>query len=233
MTELQEIKAIGLATESPDIIMSAKLSLRSNFAATHLRVATQAAQSAHATEHASDTSQHGPWFDGMMMHVPVAIMMAAAALEANCNEIIQDILDGSTPLALAQGHMTLLRDLKHDRSGNTTDHYRHIALLLDRTPDTGSLAWHDAALLVRFRNALMHFKPAWDSETDIHDGKWVRTLKAKVPISPGYESNFMFPYGFMTYGCAKWAVRSAQAFSAQFTLLIGIPDRFAGSETLP
>lgn len=231
MTELREIEA--LTTESPDVIMSAKLSLRSNFATNHLRVATQAAQSAYSIEHASDTSQHGTWFDGMMMHVPVAITMAAAALEANCNEIIQDILDGSTPLGLAQGHMTLLRDLKHDRSGNTTDHYRHIALLLDQTPDTGSLAWQDAALLVRFRNALMHFKPAWDSETDIHDGKWVRTLKAKVPISPGYQSNFMFPYGFMTYGCAKWAVQSSKAFAAQFSSLIGVPDRFAGIEALP
>lgn len=229
--EPHELNAVAFTTGSADG-MTAKLSLRSNFAVNHLRVAIQAAQSAHVVERASDTSQHGAWFDGMMMHVPVAITMAAAALEANCNEIIQDILDGST-LGLAQGHMALLRDLKHDRSGNTTDHYRHIALLLDQTPDTGSLAWQDAALLVRFRNALMHFKPAWDSETDIHDGKWVRTLKTKVPISPGYQSNFMFPYGFMTYGCARWAVQSSKAFSAQFCSLIGVPDRFIGIEALP
>ena len=169
----------------------------------------------------------------MMMHVPVAIVMAAAALEANCNEILQDILDGSARLSLAEGHRTLLRDLKGDYSGNALEKYRRLALLLDRAPAPGGLPWQNASLLVRFRNAFMHFKPAWDNETDVHDGKWIKELKPRVPISAGYQSNFMFPYGFMTYGCAKWAVESAQLFSADFSSVIGVGDRFAGNDTLP
>lgn len=214
-------------------VFSMRVSLRSNFATHHLRAAIQAAQNAHAVEQATDTSKHGPWFDGMMLHVPVAIVMAAAALESHCNETIQDILDGSARLSLAEGHQALLRDLKSDRSGDATERYRTLALLLDKAPDPGSLTWQNARLLVRFRNAFMHFKPAWDHETDVHDGKWIKELKPRVPISAGYQSKFMFPYGFMTYGCAKWAVESARLFAADFSALIGVTDRLASSDALP
>ncbi|NOJ40884.1 hypothetical protein [Bradyrhizobium australiense] len=213
--------------------MRATLSLRSNFAVNHLRVASREARSAHEVEQLNDISQHGPWFDQMMMHVPVAIVMAAAALEANCNEIVQDILDGSARLSLAAGHQALLRDLKGDYSGNAMERYRKLALLLDKAPALGALPWQNASLLVRFRNAFMHFKPAWDHETDVHDGKWIKELKARVSISAGYQSKFMFPYGFMTYGCAKWAVESAGMFSANFSALIGVRDRLAGGDALP
>jgi hypothetical protein len=70
-----------------------KLSLRSNYAMIHYRAAAQAARVTHAVEQANDTSKHGAWFDEVMMHVPVAVIMAAAALEANANEIIQDNLE--------------------------------------------------------------------------------------------------------------------------------------------
>jgi hypothetical protein len=212
---------------------SATASLRSNFASHHLRAAIQAAQNAYAVEQAVDTSKHGPWFDDMMLHVPVAIVMAAAALEGHCNETVQDILDGFARLPLAEGHKTLLLDLKGDRSGNAAEKYRTLALLLDKTPAPGSPTWQNARLLIIFRNAFMHFKPAWDHETDVHDGKWIKELKQRVPISAGYQSKFMFPYGFMTYGCAKWAVESARLFAADFSALIGVKDRLASSEVLP
>jgi hypothetical protein len=79
----------------------------------------------------------------------------------------------------------------------------------------------------------MHFKPAWDNETDIHDSKLVRGLKTRVPIVHAYQTGFMFPYGFLTYGCAKWAVESAVAFSAEFSGLIDVRDRFVDCAILP
>jgi hypothetical protein len=80
-----------------------------------------------------------------------------------------------------------------------------LALLFDKEPDTGQSAWEDGQLLVKFRNSLMHFKPAWDDE-DIHSGTLVKGLKSKVPVVNSWQGKFLFPYGFMTYGCAKWSV---------------------------
>jgi hypothetical protein len=43
----------------------------------------------------------------------------------------------------------------------------------------------------------------------------------------------MFPYGFLTYGGAKWAVESAVAFSTEFSALVDVRDTFAGKSDLP
>jgi hypothetical protein len=138
--------------DRPDIV-SIKLSLRSNFAVNHLRVAMRDARNAHGVEQANDTSKFGAWFDDMMMHVPVAIVMAAAALEANSNETIQDILDKSTRMQLTASRTALLEDLKEDRSGNAMAKYRKLGLLLDKTPAIDGAAWQNADLLFRFRNS--------------------------------------------------------------------------------
>jgi hypothetical protein len=93
----------------------------------------------------------------------------------------------------------------------------------------GNLAWQDAKLLVEFRNSFMHFKPAWDHETDIHDGTLVKRLKLKMPVHRAYEIGFQFPYGFMTYDCTKWSLLTVLAFSAYFSTLLGLKDRFIGA----
>ena len=111
---------------------------------------------------------HGSWFDDMMRLVPVSIVMAGAALEASANELIQDIIDGSS-LSANEFRKLLLEDLKEDRSGNAIEKYRQLALLFDKDPNIGDQYWNDAKLLVSFRNSFMHFKPAWDYD-GIHDG---------------------------------------------------------------
>jgi hypothetical protein len=126
--------------------------------------------------------------------------MAAAALEANVNEIIGDILDNS--ISLTENRTSLVKNIKSDRSGSILPKYRKLALVLDKAPNTGGAAWSNADMLAQFRNRFIHFTPAWDHEKEIHDGDFVKQLKKRVPIAKAYESSFMFPYGFMTYGCA-------------------------------
>jgi hypothetical protein len=212
--------------------MSAKVSVRSNFATHHLRAAIRDAHNAYAVEQANDTTNFGPWFDDMMMFVPVAVIMSAAALEANSSEIIQDLVD---KLSVQPASLFLkgLKDLSGDRSGHAMGKYGKLAGLLNKTPNVNSPSWRNAELLFRFRNNFMHFKPAWDDQTDVHDSKLVKELKTRVPVTPAYQHNFMFPYGFLTYGCAKWAVEIARDFSSEFCALIGVPDRFAGGAALP
>ena len=204
----------------------ATLSLRTNFAILHLRAATRAARSAYEVEKANATAEFGPWFDEMILWVPVSVVMAGAALEAGANEVIQNILDGSTGLLLTDSRKVLLADLKNEQSGNATARYRQVALLFDKMPDKGSAQWADADLLVKFRNSFMHFKPSWDRD-DIHSGDLVKRLKTRINIVPAYERKFIFPYGFMTYGCAKWAVQTVLAFSIELTTLLGVKDTFA------
>lgn len=93
-------------------------------------------------------------------------------------------------------------------------------------PNVGTSPWQNADVLVRFRNEFMHFKPSWDDD-DIHSGNWVTEMKNRVPVVDAYKGKFLFPHGFMTYGCAKWAVQTVLKFSSTFSTLLGIEDRFA------
>src|SRR3954447_20760236 len=72
------------------IMVSTKATARSktNFSVLHLRAA-HAAREAYEIEQ----PQYGDWFLEMYRLVTVSIVMAAAALEANANEIVQDNLD--------------------------------------------------------------------------------------------------------------------------------------------
>jgi len=161
----------------------------------------------------------------MLMLVPVSVVMAGAALEAGSNELLQDFLDGSTSMELTPSRRKLLKDLKDDRSGNSLTKYRRLALLMDRDPDDGTEPWHNARLLVKFRNEFMHFRPSWDHE-GVHTGSLVAELRKKISVVDVYKKNFLFPYGFMTYDCAKWSVQTVLTFSADFSKLLGVQDKF-------
>jgi hypothetical protein len=211
-----------MPTEANDT-MTGVLRLKTGFALTHLQVAAQSARLACTIEQENVGQPFGPWFDGMMRSVPVAIVMAGAALEANANELLQDILDGHTRLDVTSSRRKLLLDLKEDYSGNAPVKYRRLALLMDKDCDTGTEPWHNAKLLAKFRNEFMHFRPSWDDEA-IHTGSLVEELKRKVPVVAGHE---LFPYLLMTYGCAKWAVQTVLEFCSEFARLLGVRDRFA------
>lgn len=209
-----------------DFRLSAIARLRTNFAVHHLRAATEAARRAYEVEQ-NATEEFGSWFEEMILWVPVSVVMAGAALEAGANEVVQDILDGFTGLSLTDGRKALLTDLKKEQSGNAVFKYRQIALLFDKLPDKRSIPWQDAALLVKFRNSFMHFKPSWSNDDiRVRDSDFIRDLKKKIPLVTAYKSNFVSPFGFMTYGCARWAVQTVLKFSIDFTMLLDINDRF-------
>jgi hypothetical protein len=223
ITKIVETAQLHVTGSSPT------LTIKTGFSAVHLLAATDAARNAYAVESANLQAPLGPWFDKMMRAVPVAIVMAGASLEAAANELLTDILDGSARLAIANSQRRLLAALKEDRSGNSVDKYDRIGLILGKEIDCGTAAWQDAKLLVSFRNEFMHFKPmiySSDSESEIK--KVEKGLRTRLKNSHAYKSpQIHFPYAFMTYECAKWAVESVTAFSKEYTTQIGVTDKFA------
>lgn len=91
----------------------------------------------------------------------------------------------------------------------------------------------------------MDFRPAWDDDS-VHQGELVQQLEKKgISIYPPCGEDFRLPYGFMTYGCAKWAIgvnrhRTLTPVLPQLTMLpksetsdvdgVGVPS---GSVTMP
>ena len=218
------VKATGHAagTSSARGIMR----LKTGFAMNHMKVAHRCALSASQIEGANNPGIFGAWFDEMIQQVPVAIVMTAAALEANVNEIIGEFLDdhGRT---LTVGRKKLLKDLARDKSGSALDKYRKVALLLfDKETGVNDETLKNAQLLFSLRNHLMHFRPTW-SDDEIHKGQLVAALKKRIPIAPAYHGRVLFPYAFMTYGCAKWSVETVLTFAMDYSAQLGIVNTFA------
>lgn len=196
---------------------------RSNLAANHLEAAAKAARRVHEVEAENAVPEGGGFVGDIMQHASVSVVMAAAALEANVNETISDILDGIAPLTITRERWELLSDLRGRMVGPEEKH-RQLALLLDKTPDRGGAAWQDVLLLTRLRNDLMHFKPAWDDEA-VH-ARMLEMMRRRLGVSRFYQGGFVYPHGFLTYGTARWAVRTVLAFTAYSSALVGVEDRF-------
>ena len=88
--------------------------------------------------------------------------------------------------------------------------------------------------LMKLRNALVHFRPDWDSVQE-HHGKLGKQLKGAFPPSPFVSSDTapFFPTRCMSHGCAAWAVRTAWNFGDAFAVRLGTNSKFQiGAENL-
>jgi hypothetical protein len=203
------------------------LSMRANLAGYHLRSALGAAKSAYEIEQAHQNEEFGPWYEQLVVFVPTAVVMAAAALEAKANELIQDILDKPSLFSLSGDRIMDLNCLKRERTGNGMSRYREVGKICGKAPDAGSRIWQNSKLLIECRNEFMHFRPAWVSQSSDDDRDVVEELKNKVPLSTVFRGgSLIFPHSFMTYGFARWAVDTVLKLSAYFTTLLGVPDSF-------
>ena len=99
--------------------------------------------------------------------------------------------------------------------------------LLKRTPlDKGSNPYQSAALVVRLRNELVHYKSRWGAEMERNKLQVaLRSLGHKAPPFTDPNMNF-FPHLCLSADCAAWALASVVAFLESFYVALGVPSRF-------
>jgi hypothetical protein len=160
--------------------------------------------------------------------VVAAIMQCAAALETEIHEISthgpgahlgSDHTDRQSQELLAP-----LADVIDDQEVLTR--YEIVLHLLQRPPLVrGAEPFQSAALLIRLRNELVHYKSRWGKEMD--GSKLLaalHSLKHQRPPFVSGDSNF-FPHQCLSADCAAWAVRSAVAFIDAFYAQLDVPSR--------
>jgi hypothetical protein len=215
---------VSIAPPALNFAFGAKMGQRTNLAIHHLLGATEAARRAHKIDEDNKRSELGGWFDSLIHDVSVVIILSSAALEAHVNELLTDIIDADQPGITSQ-RKELLKLLRDDFKNSMEDKYIQLALYYDKSVDKGCIAWQDMKLLSQLRNALVHFRPAWDDDK-IHRGEMVQTAKKRFAVSRFYDPNAMFPYVCFTYDCARWSVKTAQVFTSYYCSILGMQDRF-------
>lgn len=203
------------------IVMRNYLSTHHLYAARYAAADARAVESVHSGESRFDIRHRA--------YVMSAITESVAFLEAAINEIYQDAADEEHSYVggLSPRCLQLMAGL-----WNATDKGRmdvldkfDLALLFAERPrfERGSAPYQDAAVLIRLRNYLVHYKPEGVSADTAH--KLGAALQGKFAASVllSGSGNPWFPDQALSAGCAEWSWRSARALTDAFADQLGLP----------
>lgn len=158
-----------------------------------------------------------------------AAFSASAFLEASINELYLELqnLGQSGHPRLPPRELGLLLRVWPDVVGSPVLHKYQVALSISDADnyDESRPPYVDADSLLRLRDGLLSCTPDWDDSRGRH-----RTLEKRLrtkfpPSNLAPASAPWFPDRCLGAGCAKWAVKTAQAFSDDFCRRMGIPTR--------
>lgn len=158
-----------------------------------------------------------------------AVIAAASYLEAGINELYLAAVDRNRNIFRAERLPLAERMTSVWKADGGVERIR----VLDKYQETLKLAvvepypkgqtlYQSANGLVRLQNALVHYKPEWDTELEEHH-KLEKMLSKKFAESPLAKPGMAFiPHRCLGYGCAAWSVKIAVGFYEDFTTRIGL-----------
>jgi hypothetical protein len=170
-----------------------------------------------------------------------AVLSSVAFLEASVNELYADAAGDSVPSeilrSIGTGYaMEMPKDVRSILAILwTTERFRMTARTLEKFQvalkaagqeqfDKGSQPYQDVALLIRLRNALIHFKPESRHHGDV-PADLERKLGGKFalnPLAPNDPLLPFLPHKCLGYGCALWALKSSVAFTKDVFSRMGV-----------
>lgn len=206
-----------------DATLNITLRQKSAFAVQHLMAAARFSRMCGDVEVSHKGQPLGSFFDEQIAYVSSTVLLSVASIESNINEYFSDPKKYFPEVALE-----LLNEvLNLVESKNILEKYQ-MALVLKgykRFP-LGESPFQEVDALIKLRNALVHFKPEWHDEQELHK-KIESRLKGRFEINPFIGQNgVFFPQQCMSYGCTKWAVKTALLFMENFSKRAGLPNRF-------
>lgn len=169
-------------------------------------------------------------------YVTGAILSAVSFLEAEINEIFADAGDDQREHIYQLGDVIFLLKrmwtlgVPKTASYSILDKYQIALALADKKEfDKGAAPYQDVRLLIRLRNALVHYEPEYTARDSSSSKRLEQNLQGRFPLNPltGSRTPF-FPELCMSHGCAKWAVESSVKFVDDFCGQLGLTPVFDG-----
>lgn len=233
MAEPQRIR-VGIASEA-NVATGIRLSMRHYFSTNFLWTALHMRRLVGELE---ATEGERPRFD--MAHRSLAassVIASATFLDAAASELLQDAHDGHglrndgylaqlRPDAVA-AMATVWRATKSGRYLDPLEKWQWMLECCGRDRlDRGRAPAQDAALLIRLRNALVHFKPenvAADEEHELERSLRGKFADNRLMVGSG---NPWWPSHGLAHGCCVWAADSARALADRVLDDIGISPNY-------
>lgn len=168
-------------------------------------------------------------------YVTGAIISSVAFLESIISELFWSAAKSPTGISkeLNENLIKRMAKIYNDffntyKNMSTLDKYQYSLLLNGQNLfNRGINPFQDVSLVIKLRNALVHFKPEMiDSEENKQ--KLEKLLQGKFEQCPFYNKlTYLFlPHRCLSYGCAKWVVISCIHFVNDFYKKIGVDKEF-------
>jgi hypothetical protein len=211
------------AFKIPPIKSEITLRQKSAFAVQHMMAAARFSRMCGDVEIQHKGEPLGSFFDEQITYVSATVLLATASIESNINEYFSDP-NANFPEINKRVFDEMLPLIEEE---SIPDKYQLALVLKGKEKFLKDCSpFQDTEALIKLRNALVHFRPEWHDEQDLHK-KIEGRLKGRFEINPFIGPNgVFFPQQCMSYGCTKWAVQTALGFMKEFSTRSGLPYRF-------
>jgi hypothetical protein len=208
-----------------NFVATATADSRMSFTATFLQSAALSVREAYTLEVIAGTERKDALVIEHKRNVVTAIMLSAAALEAEIFEVLNHgpghHLGTNGIDAAGKAFLQPLADVVDEQS--PLDRYEIVLHLLNKRPiNRGHSTWQNAELAIWLRNELVHYKSKWNSQ--LERSKRVKALALKRHRPPRFvsTSSSFFPEQCLGADCARWCVESLVRFIDAFYENLGV-----------
>jgi hypothetical protein len=206
----------------PQDTMHATVRTRTNLSVPHFFSACIFSKHVQALERGNHGKEFGAFWEDILAHASASVLLTVAALESYVNELFADHETNFPGIRTD----VLVKLWESHELKSILDKY-DLALLLCQAGslDRGISPTQDVTLLIRLRNALIHFKPEWFNEQQEHAKLSSQLTDRFLPSAFFSISEPIFPRRWATHGCTAWAIKSAISFVETFEVQAGLPKR--------
>lgn len=200
------------AAATVSVTASVTARARTNLALHHLFAACRFAAQVERVEQENAGKPFGEFWEEILHYSLGVATLSVAALESYANEHLADGALSSTSLSptASESIGALI-----DREAILSKFDLILQLRTGRSLDLGSSVVQCADLLIKVRNAVVHFKPEWHDEAGAHS-KLSARLDGRFTRSPYFPGEGLFPRAWATRSFASWALQSTAAFLEHF-----------------
>ena len=205
--------------ESLSLTVTATARSRTNLALHHLFAACRLSARVKQIEAENAGQPFGEFWEEILQCSLGVAMLSVAALESYANEMYFEgavLKPGINAAAAAE-----LSEIV-DKEQILRKYAIALAITSAKRMDMGTSNVQNAAVLIRLRNAVVHFRPEWFDDQDEH-GKLSKQLASKFQPSPFLPNEPIFPRAWASHSFTVWALKSTVAFLDHFHFEAALP----------